>query len=991
MNITMSGPSASLMACMQRLLLGVGLLISGVLGMAVPITFQYQGHIVVDGFAFEGIGSFKFALLDENGATLWSNDETSVDGSEPGAAVELAISRGVYLIELGNTDITNMAAISASVFDVDAVFLRVWFDDGVNGVQQLAPDTPISSVAFAIRAASAERADSADTVTSLPDGLIESQHFASELKEQIDTLTGLLENLVAISSDVDDETLSNAGYAAFRTIEEDPWIYGSSEGRPAERYGHSSIWTGSEMIVWGGKAGGSKFLGTGGRYSQSGNTWTSLSPLGAPDPRMGHSAVWTGSEMVIWGGLSGEGRLASGGIYDSTTADWSSISLIDSPIGRNRHVSAWTGTSMLVWGGRSDDRVLADGGFYDVEKDEWRSFDLVGVPTEESASPSVIAEALDGAEGGAANWTAGVDEEAPFLNGAVHVLVEDGFAYVASNADDAISIFDVSDPEAVELVHSILYNSTNDNGRFPSSDGDSVFSDIDSNQFLNGVWYLAKTGDVLIASANSSQSITFFNVSNQRDPEYLASIVDTDDGGDLSHLDRPRWLRVEGELLLVGNGSFTNSSTGSNSGPAAVYFFDLSPLGEDTPAAPTYLNKIVDGGTILTIDGADATIELGVGAVEFAIHDSYLYLAASAVPKLYVINIEDPSDPRLVTTLEDEEGFKYLGVPRSPTLSADGKTLYVTSSGGEDALTILNVSEPSAPSLLFEVEDGVDGFDYLDAPLGVSVEGNLLAVTALNDDGITLIDVTDPAAPGVVAQFQNSDGEASALDGALGVALEGEIAYVTSNRSDSLTLVDARKSPRARMDANGVWTGEEWLVWGGRDSTGDHGDGFRVSLTDGKTPTEWSYLSADGAPSARSGHASVWTGSELIVWGGWSGAVRLGDGGRYDPESDTWTAVTEDGAPTARSDHVALWTGSEMLVLFGFDGLSDLADGYAYDPANDSWRTLTGEGPPLARRSATAVWTGTDVVVFGGRASGSVLGSVQLLNPAPAVHLFRKQ
>jgi hypothetical protein len=34
-----------------------------------------------------------------------------------------------------------------------------------------------------------------------------------------------------------------------------------------------------------------------------GDTWTPTNLTGAPDARDSHTAVWTGSEMIVWGGL----------------------------------------------------------------------------------------------------------------------------------------------------------------------------------------------------------------------------------------------------------------------------------------------------------------------------------------------------------------------------------------------------------------------------------------------------------------------------------------------------------------------------------------------------------------------------------------------------------------------------------------------------------------------------------------------------------------
>ena len=75
------------------------------------------------------------------------------------------------------------------------------------------------------------------------------------------------------------------------------------------------------------------------------------------------------------------------------------------------------------------------------------------------------------------------------------------------------------------------------------------------------------------------------------------------------------------------------------------------------------------------------------------------------------------------------------------------------------------------------------------------------------------------------------------------------------------------------------------------------------------------------APSTRplddADHTAVWTGSEMIVWGGYDGISLLNTGGRYNPSTDSWTATSTTNAPAARADHTAVWTGSEMIVWGG--------------------------------------------------------------------------
>ena len=82
----------------------------------------------------------------------------------------------------------------------------------------------------------------------------------------------------------------------------------------------------------------------------------------------------------------------------------------------------------------------------------------------------------------------------------------------------------------------------------------------------------------------------------------------------------------------------------------------------------------------------------------------------------------------------------------------------------------------------------------------------------------------------------------------------------------------------------------------------------------------WTTISTTNAPAPRASHTAVWTGSEMIVWGGYGGTY-LNTGGRYDPSTDSWTAISTINAPTPRGGNTAVWTGSEMIVWGGDDGV----------------------------------------------------------------------
>ena len=72
----------------------------------------------------------------------------------------------------------------------------------------------------------------------------------------------------------------------------------------------------------------------------------------------------------------------------------------------------------------------------------------------------------------------------------------------------------------------------------------------------------------------------------------------------------------------------------------------------------------------------------------------------------------------------------------------------------------------------------------------------------------------------------------------------------------------------------------------------------------------------------------------MIIWGGWGGYAGsrfFNDGGRYDPAGNSWTAVSTNGAPAARTEHTAVWTGREMIVWGGLES-KDFNDTFSYTP-----------------------------------------------------------
>lgn len=114
------------------------------------VSFAYQGKVRVAGEPFTGQGQFKFSILDPSGQeTLWSHDGTDPEvSSEPAGSVTLPVEDGTFSLIVGDAEL-GMEPMNATLFQSDKPLkLRVWFNDGQNGFQQMNPDYEIVNLAL---------------------------------------------------------------------------------------------------------------------------------------------------------------------------------------------------------------------------------------------------------------------------------------------------------------------------------------------------------------------------------------------------------------------------------------------------------------------------------------------------------------------------------------------------------------------------------------------------------------------------------------------------------------------------------------------------------------------------------------------------------------------------------------------------------------------------------------------------------------------------
>ena len=148
---------------------------------------------------------------------------------------------------------------------------------------------------------------------------------------------------------------------------------------------HAVAWTGTELIVWGGRRPGD-YGADGAAYDPAADAWRPL-PAAPIDGRWAATVVWTGKEVIIWGGNGGrptDQALArregydtdrgDGAAYDPATNRWRALA--PSPLSPRIAAGVWTGNELLIVAGSRDDEgggsPVSDAAAYDPATDTWR-------------------------------------------------------------------------------------------------------------------------------------------------------------------------------------------------------------------------------------------------------------------------------------------------------------------------------------------------------------------------------------------------------------------------------------------------------------------------------------------------------------------------------------------------------------------------------------------------------------------------------------------
>ena len=215
------------------------------------------------------------------------------------------------------------------------------------------------------------------------------------------------------------------------------------------------------------------------------------------------------------------------------------------------------------------------------------------------------------------------------------------------------------------------------------------------------------------------------------------------------------------------------------------------------PTSPVYKDHILD------TDG-DYNLKNPV-SVAIATISGTTYAVVTATGEnpdgIAIIDIStDPTDLQYIAGMDDDAD-KELNHPNGVTTTTiDGKT-YAIVVGSDDGIAIIDISTPSSPVYVSEIEDDADKeLEYGRDVEVATINGHTYAfVAAVDDDALAIIDITTPSSPAYVGEFEDDSNKGGCtasqvcLDGARGVVITtiggNTYAVVTAFDDDGIEII----------------------------------------------------------------------------------------------------------------------------------------------------------------------------------------------------------
>lgn len=161
------------------------------------------------------------------------------------------------------------------------------------------------------------------------------------------------------------------------------------------------------------------------------------------------------------------------------------------------------------------------------------------------------------------------------------------------------------------------------------------------------------------------------------------------------------------------------------------------------------------------------------------------YAADFGVGQIHVIDIREPHNPTVISTLKGGSNFEYT------TLAVDGNIL---AAGARGYVQIFDISNPENPVFLGECATAQNGLCWT-----LQIEGNRVYTSSVQttDQSLYVINIENPTAPEVVGHFKKSaDIVDFLIKGGFGYLVTGsDVEILDLSNSSDIQMIGAVKAP----------------------------------------------------------------------------------------------------------------------------------------------------------------------------------------------------
>lgn len=355
---------------------------------------------------------------------------------------------------------------------------------------------------------------------------------------------------------------------------------------------------------------------------------------------------------------------------------------------------------------------------------------------------------------------------APHMSSPINVFLSGSRAYVTTFAPGSLEIFDISNPLQPAFLGEAVDDTINSGSPF---------------KHLNGAEGIFVTNNVAYVTSENDNTLTIMNVSNPASPTKLAELVNGTGG--ITNLNLPTGVLVSGNKAFV-LGFFSS----------ALSVFDVS-----NPANPVLVGQALDD----SVQPGSAFTKLK-WPYQMTLSGSLLYIASRGDNAVTILNVANPANPQLVAEIVDATVnplSPFTGLRNANWVDVAGNVLYVAAGAFNSSLgslTLIDVSNPANPIKLAELNDDVvqtnSPFTKLAGAWAVNVVDDVALVTCWADNALTVIDVSDPHHPRLVRELVQGEGGFGTLQFTEGLASQGDNAYVVGSSSGALNVFTLHSS-----------------------------------------------------------------------------------------------------------------------------------------------------------------------------------------------------